>query len=396
MRGSIVKRQTDGQKARYFVVIEEVAPDGKRKRRWYSDPNTNKAFTAKKMAENELTRLLSSLDQGSYVTPNKVTLSEWAQTWLLIIEPNLKPSAFASCERHMRVHILPNLGSHLIRKLTPEHLDAFYSKLLTSGRADHFKGDSLSSSTVRNIAVTLGKALKDAKKRQIITVNPAEVVDPPKISKESTIKPHAWDAPQLSRFLTETQGEYYWPVWSFLASTGCRRGEALGLRWKDVNLDSGSASIVQTVQKIRGKIVFGATKTTSSQRRIALDQATVQMLRTLRARQAEQRLAVGGAWLDLDLVFTGADGRPHYPETVTRTFGKRVRHLGLPEITLHGLRHTWASLALMAGIHVKVVQERLGHSTVSITLDLYSHVLPVMHDNAAEQVAALVRAAQAT
>lgn len=139
----------------------------------------------------------------------------------------------------------------------------------------------------------------------------------------------------------------------------------------------------------------GEVKTAASRRRIAHDDATVEMLKVQRKRQAEARLLVGPTWMDRDLVFTGPTGEPFYPETVTRTFRTRVDRLGLPPITLHGLRHTWASLALAAGIHAKVVQERLGHANVGITLNIYSHVAPVMHDDAAEQVAAMVRSAKA-
>lgn len=180
-------------------------------------------------------------------------------------------------------------------------------------------------------------------------------------------------------------------MWAFLASTGCRRGEALGLRWSDLDLDGKHATLVQSVQKVAGQVIVGEVKTAASRRRIALDDATVDMLRAQRKRQAAQRLLVGPAWADGDLVFAGPTGEPMYPETVTRTFHTTVRRLGLPPITLHGLRHTWASLALAAGIHAKVVQERLGHANVGMPLNIYSHVAPVMHDDAAEQVAAMVR-----
>lgn len=176
-----------------------------------------------------------------------------------------------------------------------------------------------------------------------------------------------------------------------LATAGLRRGEALGLRWSDVDLDAGRASIRQTVIAVKHTPMLGAPKATMGRRTVTLDKGTVAALREHRKRQAAERLLIGAGWTDTDLVFCHVDGTMLHPERFTRGFSEAARRLGLPEIRLHDLRHGWATLALQAGIHPKVVQERLGHANIGITLDTYCHVIAGLHEDGAEQVAALFR-----
>ena len=169
-----------------------------------------------------------------------------------------------------------------------------------------------------------------------------------------------------------------------------RRGEALGLRWADVDLDAGRVRVVQTITQTRGRIVVGDPKTARGRRPVALDGATIAVLREHRRRMLEERLLVGSDFDDNGLVFHYPDGLCLRPDAVSAAFVRRVARYGLPRLTLHGLRHTWATLALERGIHPRVVQERLGHSTIAITLGIYSHVAPTLHDEAAQLVADLV------
>lgn len=178
-----------------------------------------------------------------------------------------------------------------------------------------------------------------------------------------------------------------------LGTTGVRRGEALGLRWADVALDSATVRIVPAYVRGADGLHFGEPKTNTGRRMIALDPTTVAALRAHRAAQNRERLAWGPAYQDGDLVFSRENGAPLDPDSVTGIFERRVRELGLPRIRLHDLRHTHATLALTAGIHPKVVQERLGHSSITMTLDLYSHAIPAMQADAADRIAALVDAA---
>jgi integrase len=205
-----------------------------------------------------------------------------------------------------------------------------------------------------------------------------------------------WKAEELARFLTGIEDDRLAGAWWLLATTGMRRGEVLGLRWQDVDLDAGHLSISRTlittdVQRVgEPGMAWGTPKTGKGRRKVALDPGTVTALRKHRTRQLEERLAGGSAYEDGDLVCCLEDGRPLHPKTFSYYFGRHVRRLGLPKIRLHDLRHTHATLALKAGVHPRVVQERLGHANVSITLDTYSHVDLDMQAIAAARVAALV------
>jgi integrase len=203
-----------------------------------------------------------------------------------------------------------------------------------------------------------------------------------------------WTAGELGSFLAraEADGHRDAALWRFLAATGCRRGEALGLRWRDVDLTARTATIRQTVIVVAHVPQFGSPKTAAGARTLDLDAATVTALREHRKRQAAERLQIGIGWRDNDLVFADVAGGPAHPEAASSRFAKRVKRHGLPRLTLHGLRHTWATLALRAGVHPKVVQERLGHATISITLGVYSHVQAGMGREAAELVAGLIDA----
>ncbi|HMT61270.1 MAG TPA: site-specific integrase, partial [Microthrixaceae bacterium] len=174
------------------------------------------------------------------------------------------------------------------------------------------------------------------------------------------------------------------------ATTGMRRGEVLGLRWSDVDLANGRLSVVNTITTVNGRPVETSTKTKKSRRRVSLDAATLGALRAHQERQDIERASAGSAWSDTGLVFTREDGSAIHPDRFSHWFADLVEKAGVPPIRLHDLRHTHATLALEAGVHPKVVSERLGHATVGITLDLYSHVTPSLDELAAETIAALV------
>jgi integrase len=249
---------------------------------------------------------------------------------------------------------------------------------------------ALDPSTVKAVHVVLHKAFGAAVKWERLAKNPADHADPPRVAVEADDM-QTWTASQLRTFLevTASSEDRNHALWVLLATTGMRRGEALGLRWQDVDLDAGRLRVVQTVLSINGKIAVSEPKTARGRRPIALDPATVAVLREHRRRMLEERMLVGPDHSDEGLVFHRPDGSALRPETASTTFLRRQRTLDLSRLTLKGLRHTWATLALEQGIHPKVVQERLGHSTIGITLDIYSHVSPILHDEAANQIAEL-------
>jgi integrase len=204
------------------------------------------------------------------------------------------------------------------------------------------------------------------------------------------VEQSTWTPAELSAFLESVQDHRLFASFVLSATTGMRRGEVLGLRWKDVDLDAGRLSVVHTLTTVGGVPVEGGTKTNKSRRRVGLDAVTVDVLRSHRRRQREERLAAGPLWQDTGFVFTQEDGSAIHPDRYSRRFTALVRKAGVPVIRLHDVRHTNATIALEAGVHPKVVSERLGHATVGITLDLYSHVSPSIDQAAAETIAGMV------
>ena len=220
--------------------------------------------------------------------------------------------------------------------------------------------------------------------------NPADAANPPHGGQKSD-GIQAWDAPTLRAFLDASwkDSDRLHGLWVLLATTGMRRGEALGLRWSDLDLDAARLRVVQTIIQTRGTVMIGEPKTAHGRRPIALDPGTIAVLREHRRRMLEERMLIGCELDSQKLVFHQPEGSWLHPDAVSDMFRRRVRRYGLQPLSLHGLRHTWATLALERGIHPRVVQERLGHSTISITLGMYSHVGPTLHDEAASTVAAL-------
>ena len=378
MNGSVVKKGNC-----WYVIIEGDSETGKRKRDWHS------GFRTKREAEDARIDLLSRKQRGTYVAPSGETLKEFLAEWLPAKTPTIRSSTRDSYERIIDGYINPQIGEVRLREIKPQRLNKLYGDLLAAGGK---RGKSLSPKTVRNVHVILRKAFSDAIRWGRLAINPADNADPPKLRDHGRREMKTWAAGELGSFLKTLDADQHplHALYLVAATTGMRRGEVLGLRWKDLDLEARTVAINQTVISIAYEVQFSTPKTKSGHRAISLDSTTVRALRQQRKRQAATRLAVGSAWVSHDLVFTRHDGEPLHPDFVSQSFERLVKSMGLPRIRLHDLRHTHASLALAAGIHPKVVSERLGHSTVSITLDTYSHVIPSLQSEVAEVVAAMV------
>nr|MBA2600966.1 site-specific integrase [Actinomycetota bacterium] len=296
--------------------------------------------------------------------------------WLPAVRSTIRLSTFVGYEGHVRNHIIPRLGGTILSELDARVLNAFYATLLANGHRDL---RPLSPATVRRIHATLHRALRDAVRWGHLEKNPGDACDPPRQRAASAPEMRTWAPAQLAAFLGFVRGDRLSALWVLLAMTGLRRGEALGLRWIDVNIDRGELAVRQTVLLVSGRIEVSRPKTARGRRVVALDPSTADIL-------AKHR-QIGP---DSELVFSDQDGSPLNPGAVSKRFSKLVRASGLPLIRLHDLRHTHATIALQAGVHPKIVSERLGHSTVAFTLDVYSHMLPHMQAEAAAAVAALV------
>ena len=294
-------------------------------------------------------------------------------------------STYRSYVQHVTWHILPHLGEVPLQVLCGSQINALYGKLASRGRRGGESG--LSSLTIRHVHAVLHRALKDAVRWGVLTRNPIAAADPPRIASTREMK--TWSAEQLEAFLTFTKDDRLHALWQLLALSGMRRGEACGLRWCDCDLDEGRIAVRRALVPIAHTVLVSEPKTARGKRSIALDERTVAVLRAHAARQLSERQAAKD-WTESGLVFTRSDGRALPPNSVSRWFVRAVRKAKLPEIRLHDLRHTHATLALRAGIHPKVVSERLGHATVAITLDTYSHAIPALQEEAAERIAGLV------
>jgi integrase len=276
-------------------------------------------------------------------------------------------------------------------------------RLLESGRKDHRGGAGLSVRTVRYVHTVVHRVLKDAVRWELLSRNPADMASPP-AARGSSPELRVWTAEQLRTFLAASRVhrgrggkigiDRLYCAWVVAATTGLRRGELLGLRWRDVDLDRGVLSVRQTVGLVKrdGKrtIGYGVPKTDQSRRAVALDTGTVAELTAHRTRQDAERNLAGNPGTTPISSSPARDGQPFNPEHFWREFVTRCDRYGVPRIALHDLRHTHATLALQEGIHPRIVQERLGHSTISITLDVYRHVLPTMQEEAAAKIGAAV------
>ncbi|MGH2756028.1 MAG: tyrosine-type recombinase/integrase [Actinomycetota bacterium] len=296
--------------------------------------------------------------------------------WLPAIKTTIRPSTWAGYEGHVRLHIVPRLGHLRLDRIGPAELNALYAELLESGKVSGRGG--LAPGSVRHVHVALHRSLRDAVRWGYLTSNPAERSDPPKTSFGGNHM-RTWTAEQLASFLAFTKDSELYELWLLLAMTGMRRGEALGVRSCDVDLDRGELAVRQTVIEVSGKIVLSTPKTARGRRVIALDPGTAIELRPLAAGARNESLLFH------------RNGEPLEPSQVSHGFARLVKRSGLPWIRLHDLRHTHATLALEAGVHPKIVSERLGHSTVSFTLDVYSHAIRHLQTEAAEKIAGLIR-----
>jgi integrase len=379
VRGHVRRR---GRKWAFVVDVGRNPETGKRRQSWRS------GFDRRRDAERALARELERLEGGTYVEPARLTVGAYLEgTWLPAVRASLAEGTYESYARNVRVHLVPGLGQAPLQRLSAADLNAFYAERLEHGRRDE---RGLAPRTVRYLHSIMHKALADALRWGYVVRNVGDAAEPPSPRAAKARTPKTWTAAELRRFLEHVRDDRLYALWLLYATTGFRRGEALAHTWPDLDLDAGWTSMREARVSIAYRVASSRGKTERSRRRVALDKATVAALRAHRKRQAAEQLALGPGYEDHELVFCSEDGTPLHPERVSQMFRGHVRSAGLPRIPLKNLRHTWASLALQAGVNPKVVSERLGHATVSFTLDVYSHVMPGLQEDAAARVAALV------
>ena len=367
-------RKNSGKRGNTWTAVVEAGRDpvsGRRKQ-------LKKTFRTRAEAVNWRTKTLHELNTGAYIEAAKDALDVYLSNWLITIRPTVKPATYERYRQIVSGHLIPVLGAVPLAKLSPVHIQQLYASKLAEG---------LSPSTVSIYYQVLHRALEQAVKWQMLYRNPCDGVDAP---RPVDMEMKTWNAEQVRAFLVGSSEDSLCALWRLAVTTGMRRGEMLALRWADVDLDRGEIYVRRTLTRGEHGLMFGEPKSAKGKRSIAITQSSVAELQKHCRRQAERRLQVGPLWDDTDLVFERGNGRVLHGNVVGNRFRNLTKKLGLPRIRFHDLRHTAATLMLANGEHPKIVQERLGHSDISMTLNKYSHVTMGMQRDAADRLDAML------
>ncbi len=364
MNGSIRRRSKKSWELNIDIGRDS---DGKRHRRFVSVKGT------KAQAQQKLRELLTSLDKGIPLNTSKATLGEFLKRWLTdYAETNTGPRTVEGYREKINAYIIPNMGNVPLAKLTPQHVQSLYAEML---------GRGLSPRTVLHAHRILRGALGHGLRWGLLMRNVCDAVDPPRPRRKEMT---ALDYPDVQRFLDVASGSPYGPLFFLAIYTGLRRSELLGLRWSAIDLGHRTMSITETLHVVKGKgLVSLEPKSDRSRRQVSLAPDASALLAGLKIKQREQTEIQGMEWRESGYVFCHADGSPFYPNTVSKRFSELVKKARIPHVRLHDMRHTHATLMLKEGVNPRTVAERLGHSSVVITLDTYSHVLPGLQEEAA-------------
>lgn len=353
-----------------------------------TDPATGKRRIAtstvrgdRKDAEKELRRLLRTLDVGEHVDPSRLSVRQWLEQWLETVRAEVSPKTHERYGEIVRNFLIPAFGNVALTKLVPAQIQAAYNTWAAGGRRDGKPG-GLSPQTRRHIHRILRTALSRAVEQQVLARNPADVFKKrlPKVERPALLTLTADQSARLLEAIAHSR--VYWPVLLAL-STGMRRGEILAVRWKNVDLERGTLRVMESLEQTKAGLRFKAPKS-GRHRAITLPAYAIEELRRLKRQQAEGLLALGVRQTGDTLLCSRSDGEPHSPLSLTYEFARFMGRLkDLPRVRFHDLRHSHATQLLASGVHPKIASERLGHASVGITLDLYSHVTDTMQSDAA-------------
>lgn len=359
--GSVYQRK-DGR-----WVCEITLEDHSRKQYYFG--TEKEALEKRRTALNELT-------QGIIATGPQQTLAQFLEYWLEnVYKVSVRLTTYRNCRILVDRHIIPGLGHIKLQKLTTQQVQTFYAKKLKDGTK---------ASRVRNIQNALHSALEYARRARLVSIN---VCGDVRLPPREEPKQQPLTSEQATLLLQKVKEHELEGLLTLALATGMREGELLGLRWSDIDFTKGIVQIERTLTYVTGHgCVEGRPKTAKSKRRIVLPQLVVDVLKHHRATQLEKRLVAGSAWVDRDLVFPDHDGDYLISVTLLRRFRRLLGEAGLPRIRFHDLRHSAATLLLGMGVDMKIVQELLGHSSISITADVYGHVLPPIHKGAMDKM----------
>jgi integrase len=402
----------------YYAHEVPASPQGKRRQTFRG------GFPTEREARQALNRALAAVSRVGYVEPTRLTVGEYLEVWLSG-KARLRSNTRRSYRGHLDLYLKPGLGHLRLVELRDVHIERLYAALPLLGRTQ-LEPDSpeelhrllsvrsgpapvrpMGPTSIRRVHATLMSALNTAVKRKLIDANPAAHVElpsgrrpravvwtPERIAawRRTGVRPAVavWTPDQAGRFLDAAARERLYPLFHLIAYRGLRRGEAVGLRWEDVHFAGRSLTVTQQVVQLGWATEVGEPKTDTGTRTVSLDDDTLRVLRQWQETQEAEARTWGAAWTDTGLVFTREDGSGLHPASVTDLFQAVYAKAELSPIRLHDLRHTAASLALQAGVPMKVVSEQLGHSSLAITADTYTSVLPAVAQAAAEAVAGIV------
>jgi integrase len=363
-----IKQRADG------LWEARVSLEGGKRRSFYGK--------TRREAQDKLRVALRDLDAGLDLTTDRQTVTQFLEKWLAAsVKPSVKTKTYEGYESIVRIRVAPRIGKRQLAKLTPLDLQALYTELADAG---------LSPRSVHHTHRVLHRAFVQAVRWNLIARNPCDGAQGPRATR-SEMK--VWAPEEADAFLIATRQHPAHALYTLALTTGMRQGELLGLKWGDVDLTAGTLAVRRSLQRQRGKgLVFEEPKTARSRRNVHLSQRAIGALQAHHDRQTFHRRAAGSEWSAHDLVFCHPTGEPLDPSYQTAIFKKAVEAAGLPTIRFHDMRHTAATILLSRGVHVKLVSELLGHATVVLTLDTYSHLIPAMHGDAAAAMDAVFTA----
>lgn len=362
-------KRADGT-TRWEVVVELPADPATGKRR-----QATKTCATYKDAKEHRTKWLHEIYEGSAVEHSPVTIQEVMEYWLdTHARPRLRAKTVYDYEQIIRRYIHPALGRVKVQDLTTRRVQQFYTQLL---------GVGCGAPTVRRIHLHLNQALKQAVTHGLVTRNVAALATQPKAQPREM---QVWTAAEAQAFMAVAPGSRYGPLWQTELGTGMRRGEVLGVRWQDIDLDEGLLHVRQAVGSVKGRVEIKGLKTKGSRRTIPLAEPLIVALKQHKRTQNERRLMHADLWHDNDLVFASDTGSPINPDNLSSDYRRLVQAAGVRRIRVHDLRHTYVSLALQAGVNIRVISELVGHSDIRITLGTYAHVMPEQRAESVQRI----------
>ena len=371
MKGHIRERSP----GHWAIILDVRDPrTGERKRRWHSFAGT------KRQAQIECARLVSETQRGTLVDPTRETVAAFLERWIEHMQGQVSPRSLERYAELCRKNLAPLLGGLALAKLQPAHISQAYAKALASGRRDGKGG--LSARTVTHMHRVLREALQQALAWQLLARNPADAVKPPKVERKQL---STYDIQQTAELLEGLRGNRMFIPTVLAGLCGLRRGEIAALQWKHVDIERRQIAVAQSAEQTRAGVRYKPPKSGRA-RTVAMSDTVTAELRAHRVAQAEGLLSLGVRLSEDTFVVAQADGSPLQPNSLSHEWVRQIGKIGLPRIRYHDLRHAHATHLLLSGVHPKVASERLGHSKVGITLDLYSHVLPGMQEDAAARV----------